>query len=480
MPGALRGCGVCFLVTVVATFAIGLYFPSLVSHSFSKPMPMGKSASTSNPGNISHQNNGSGSSPLTRHPTNSVLTPRPSTLRVFSEEFDGTANSSDLLRQLMEAADSLNGKQYDLIASSSGPVCRWRREGYLLVLESFREGLECNIVSPPFLYDPSRVTPPRVHRSPGYPQLGMSMQTLEWFLRLNSSVRIATTPTAVVPALRPKDSLCGFLSFHWAAEEHGFRAIREPDGAMVWPTCARNLQSCRQTDPSAPPHDGGPVCCAHVLKTMLFDLNTSLQRHRKALHIIAGTLLASARQGKMIPWDNDCDVAVADQSWPWVQWLSDVAPGKYLTTMAMHMCKACPHFARIFPKHPYRTPAVAAPPDLHTRLRFLHLYKNFYWKGGYIDVVFERFSQCVPTLLEGNTFCASGPVELYLEKTYGRSWRTPDKNFSDPLPFGDPNLVPNSLIDWPPLIFKEQKQSDPKRRHHYNSLPYLQQKCGRP
>ena len=134
---------------------------------------------------------------------------------------------------------------------------------------------------------------------------------------------MAMVKTTVKPQVRSTRSICGFLTMHWAAEDHGFRALVEPDGAVVWPTCAKNSRSCVQPDPSAPPTNG-PVCCAYLIKTVLVQLVTALRRHKVNLFLLSGTLLAAARNQKVIPWDADCDVAIIPGLHP-IQWHSQAA-----------------------------------------------------------------------------------------------------------------------------------------------------------
>ena len=151
-----------------------------------------------------------------------------------------------------------------------------------------------------------------------------------------------------------------------------------------------------------------------------------------------------------------------------------------MITLQMHMCRTCPFFHRVFPTLFYRTRPGVLVSDIQQRLEYLHLYKNFYYKAAYADVLMEKHKTCVPVTLENTSFCSPGPPADVCHKNYGDGWEIPDKNFSSVVfPYGNPNEVAPNHAEWPPLFFKEQKAYEPKKRKHFNSLSFIMSKCGR-
>ena len=56
-----------------------------------------------------------------------------------------------------------------------------------------------------------------------------------------------------------------------------------------------------------------PFCCTYVLKTALFFLDTFFAKYNISYVIVYGTLLGAVRNGTMIPWTRDLDIALFDK-----------------------------------------------------------------------------------------------------------------------------------------------------------------------
>eukprot|EP01012_Entosiphon_sulcatum_P017801 TRINITY_DN22542_c0_g1_i2.p1 TRINITY_DN22542_c0_g1~~TRINITY_DN22542_c0_g1_i2.p1 ORF type:complete len:682 (-),score=79.79 TRINITY_DN22542_c0_g1_i2:774-2531(-) len=372
------------------------------------------------------------------------------------------------VQALLMAAKFLKGNRPDIV-SAVGPVCRWNLQGHMLVLQPFTRSIGCHFAAPPFLYNAESVRPPVITpQTPWYPQAGMSLQLFEWYLRLNHSLAVHTLEN--IPGI-PVQKASGMGSFvlHWIAIATGFRAILEPTGDVLWIACSRTATGCRQDNPADPPTTG-PVCCAHILRKQLHLLHDVGRACSRRIWVLAGSLLGAARNGRVIPWDWDNDVAF-DINPSCQRVLRQTVGDTMQLTLFMRGAKGSPEYTRIFPTWPFRSrpvPRLAA--DIDVQLSSLVLYSNMYYKFPYTDITHRVFKTCNKVLLENRTFCAEGDIPTVLKKVYGYGshWQTPDRSFATGLEDAKVNE------QWPPLFFIEQKD----RQGSTNTQKYLMKRFG--
>jgi hypothetical protein len=215
---------------------------------------------------------------------------------------------------------------------------------------------------------------------------------------------------------RIKPLMVSYVTMQQQPLEHVFLLKQETITRAVTPIIRKDLNTEPCTEKTAAckldPNHAMPECCYNHLKEMILYLCKTFDEKNICYWIDYGTLLGAARDGNIIPWDDDGDIGILESDLPKLTKLSKevVRLGYELNVNTVYnQSLARLYYSRVNQRY--------------VDIYIWHDLGKFISNSGYkIDK--ELFTPIQEINLHGQMVKCLNNYELYLEGLYGIDWRT--------------------------------------------------------
>jgi hypothetical protein len=189
------------------------------------------------------------------------------------------------------------------------------------------------------------------------------------------------------------------------------------------PACTRETKQCDYTT-WGPTHER-PACCTEHLLELLTFTHEVLDVHGIVHWLDFGTLLGAVREGQLIPWDDDCDLAAFDSDADRILALRDVIEAAGYRLEVTNPANIRIHYSSVNENHVdlwlYRVRDGLLVSDENPFWLWPGMHDRHAFPSAYVDELEE-------VILHGKPFPAPSPVHDFLrEHRYGPNYMIPQR-----------------------------------------------------